>query len=137
MLLLRPSRGAARRWVHAVVGLLTQVLLPKGPPTEPSNKKWKKRDQRKSESSEGDEHVEEDPDEEEADDVLDIESPPIENLDRENELLGDLPNALPGIDIATELWDHIADHTGGTERNPQHLFVLVDFKQLQIEIGDA
>ncbi|MCO5572427.1 hypothetical protein L7F22_026182 [Adiantum nelumboides] len=69
----------------------------KRPPTKPTNKNRKKRDRRKSESSEGDEDIEEDPDEEEADDVLDIDSLPIENLDRENERVVDLPNPLLGL----------------------------------------
>ncbi|MCO5551999.1 hypothetical protein L7F22_005507, partial [Adiantum nelumboides] len=105
--------------------------------TEPTNKKLKKRGQRKRKNSEGDEDIEEDLDDKEADDVLDIDSPPTENLDREDEPLGDLLNPLPGIDIAAELWDHVADHTGGAEPNPQHLFVLVDLRQLHREIGDA
>ncbi|MCO5579192.1 hypothetical protein L7F22_033045 [Adiantum nelumboides] len=110
----------------------------KQPPIEHANKKRKKRGQRKSESSEGDEDVEEDPHEdEEGDDVLDIDSSPIENLDREDEPVGDLPDPLPGIDIAEELWDHIADHTGGAEPDPHNLFVLADLRQLQREIGDA
>ncbi|MCO5604629.1 hypothetical protein L7F22_058799 [Adiantum nelumboides] len=79
----------------------------KRPPTEPANKKRKKRGQGKSESSEEDEDIEEDPDDEEADDVLDIDSSPIKNLDGEDDPLGDLPDPLPRIDIAEELWDHM------------------------------
>ncbi|MCO5582086.1 hypothetical protein L7F22_035977 [Adiantum nelumboides] len=110
----------------------------KRPPTEPANKRRKKRSQRKSESREGDEDIEEDPDDEEADDVLDIDSSPIENLDREDEPLGDLlSDPLLGINIATELWDHVANHTGGADLDPQHLFVLADLRQLHREIGDT
>ncbi|MCO5564432.1 hypothetical protein L7F22_018093 [Adiantum nelumboides] len=109
----------------------------KQPPTELANKKRKKRDQIKSESTEGDEDVEEDQDDKEADAVLDIDSPPIENLDREHEPLGDLPDPLFGIDIAAKLWDHVADHIGEAEPDPQHLFVLADLRQLHREIGDA
>ncbi|MCO5580439.1 hypothetical protein L7F22_034305 [Adiantum nelumboides] len=106
-------------------------------PIEPANKKRKKRGREKSVSSEGDEDIEEDPDNKEIDDVLDIDSQPIENLDGEDGPLGDLPDPLPKIDITEELWDHVDDHTCGTEPDPQHLFVLIDLRELQREIGDG
>ncbi|MCO5548488.1 hypothetical protein L7F22_027878 [Adiantum nelumboides] len=109
----------------------------KRPPIEPANKKRKKRGRGKSVSSEEDENIEEDPDDKEVDDVLDIDSQPIENLDGEDDPLGNLPNPLPRIDIAEELWDHVDDHTCGTEPDPQHLFVLTDLRELQREIGDG
>ncbi|MCO5601232.1 hypothetical protein L7F22_055351 [Adiantum nelumboides] len=134
--------------VEDVVGLAARIaivrfVLPTAkqarwdrPPTEPANKKRKKRSQRKSESSEGDEDVEDDPDDKEENDVLDIDSPPIGNLNREDEPLGDLSDPLLGINIAVELWDHVADHKG-VEPDPQPLFVLADLRQLKREIGDA
>ncbi|MCO5587993.1 hypothetical protein L7F22_041946 [Adiantum nelumboides] len=85
----------------------------KRPPTKLANKKRKKRSQRQSEISERDEDVEEDLEEEETDDVLDIDTPSIENLDREDEPLGALSDPLHGIIIASELWDNVADHTSG------------------------
>ncbi|MCO5553605.1 hypothetical protein L7F22_007130 [Adiantum nelumboides] len=109
----------------------------KQPPIEPANKKRKKRSRGKSASSEVDENIEEDHDDEEADDVFDIDSQPIENLDGEDDPLGDLPDPLLRIDIAEELWDHVDDHTCGTEPDPQHLFVLIDLRELQREIGDG
>ncbi|MCO5566827.1 hypothetical protein L7F22_020510 [Adiantum nelumboides] len=83
----------------------------KRPPIEPANKKRKKRGRGKSVSSEEDKNIEEDPYDEEADDVLDIDSQPIENLDGEDDPLGDLPDPLPRIDIAEELWYYVDDHT--------------------------
>ncbi|MCO5568034.1 hypothetical protein L7F22_021730 [Adiantum nelumboides] len=90
----------ARPPTQRLTRLPTSKAPLKQPPTEPANKERKNRGQRKSESSEGDENIEEDPDDEEVDDVLDIDSLPIENLDREDEPLGDLLDPLPTIDIA-------------------------------------
>ncbi|MCO5607326.1 hypothetical protein L7F22_061521 [Adiantum nelumboides] len=106
----------------------------KAPPIEPTKKNKKMRVCRQSNSSEGDEDVEKDPKEE---DVLDKDFLLLENLDREDEPLGALSDPLPGINIASHLWDHVANHTGGVEPDPQHLFVLVDLRQLRKQIDDA
>ncbi|MCO5548228.1 hypothetical protein L7F22_001685 [Adiantum nelumboides] len=88
----------------------------KGPSTTPPNNKRKTRGQRKSESSEGDEDVEEDPDEEEAHDVLDIDSPSIENLMESMSLLRSYRIHFLGLTLQQSfgtMYDHVLDHTGG------------------------
>ncbi|MCO5553847.1 hypothetical protein L7F22_007373 [Adiantum nelumboides] len=103
---------------------------------EKAKAKHEQKGRGKSVSSEEDKNIEEDHDEE-AVDVLDIDSQPIENLDGEDDPLGDLSDPLHRIHIAEELWDHIDDHTCGTAPDPQHLFVLTDLRELQREIGDG
>ncbi|MCO5575444.1 hypothetical protein L7F22_029245 [Adiantum nelumboides] len=69
--------------------------------------------------------------------AVEINMKPIENLDGEDDSLGDLPDPLPRIDIAEELWDHVDDHTCGTEPDPEHLFILADLRELLREIGNG
>ncbi|MCO5591272.1 hypothetical protein L7F22_045253 [Adiantum nelumboides] len=85
----------ARPPKHTLRKLSSNKAPFKRPPIEPANKKRKKRGRGKSTSSEEDENIE-DPDDEEADDVLDIDSQLIENLDGEDDPLGDSPDPLLG-----------------------------------------
>ncbi|MCO5600692.1 hypothetical protein L7F22_054807 [Adiantum nelumboides] len=121
-----PACGNLLLVEHAAVGRSLRFFCPTCPYVFPIDRKISNKLQLKQKEVDDvlggeeawknvDRTEEEDPDDKEEDDVLDIDSQPIENLDGEDDPLGDLPDPLPRIDIAEELWDHVDDHTCETQ----------------------